>query len=229
LGVIGFMVLMLFVNGRPEAKEAAKPARQAPVTMADAARLMRKPEFRRLVIIGGFLGLVTISDAFLYLGLQRRIEFNTALFPLLYVGTAVSFMILAIPVGRLADRYGRLRVFVVGYVLLLISYLALLPHTVTPLALVACLAIFGAYYACTDGVLMAAATGMLPEDLRASGMGILVTSTSLGRLGGSILFGALWTVIGMTNAAIVFGCGLAVMILVAAVAMRSATPAPENV
>ncbi len=45
------------------------------------------------------LSLTSVSDAMLYVGLQRKIDFAPAVFPLLYVITAVAFMGLAIPVG----------------------------------------------------------------------------------------------------------------------------------
>jgi hypothetical protein len=53
--------------------------------------------------------------------------------------------------------------------------------------------LFGAYYAATDGVLMALASIVLPEDLRTSGLALLTTATGLSRLLSSILFGLLWT------------------------------------
>jgi hypothetical protein len=55
------------------------------------------------------------------------------------------------------------------------------------------LLLFGAYYAATDGVLMAIASSYLAEDVRASGLALLTTVTSLARFFGSVLFGALWT------------------------------------
>jgi hypothetical protein len=79
-----------------------------------------------LLVIGAALGLATISDGFLYLTLQRRLDFNIGFFPLLYVATALIFMLLAVPAGSLADRIGRGRVFVGGYVLLLVVYALLL-------------------------------------------------------------------------------------------------------
>ena len=44
------------------------------------------------------------------------------------------------------------------------------------------LGLLGAYYAATDGVLMAMTSAVLPESLRTSGLGVLTTVTSLGRL-----------------------------------------------
>ena len=75
--------------------------------------------FRRLAVVGTVLGLFTIADAFIYLTLKQRATFGTTYFPLLYVGTAVSYVVLAIPLGALADRVGRSRVFLAGYTLLL--------------------------------------------------------------------------------------------------------------
>ena len=56
--------------------------------------------------MAGVLALLTVGDGFIYLSLQSRDGFATQWFPLLYVGTNVAYMSLAIPVGRLADRVG---------------------------------------------------------------------------------------------------------------------------
>ena len=109
------------------------------------------------------------------------------------MGTALVFMVLAVPMGRLADRVGRGRVFVGGYVLLLCVYSSLLVSSISPFALVLYLAAFGTFYAATDGVMMALAGALLPEELRASGMGLLTAVVATSRLFGAVLFGALWT------------------------------------
>ena len=67
---------------------------------------------------------------------------------------------------------------------------------------------------------MAIASGRLPESLRATGLGVLVTATSLGRLLGALVFGALWTWVGLEDAVIVFGATLALSILLATVVLR---------
>ncbi len=165
---------------------------------------------------------VTVSDAFLYLALQRRLDFDTTLFPLLFAGSACAYMLLAIPIGWLADRLGRMRVFVAGYVLLLLVYTALLVPSVGVAGLALYLLLLGAYYACTDGVLMATASALVPEELRASGLAVIVTATSLAKLVAAILFGLLWTVAGLATATIAFGAALALVIALAALAFRRA-------
>jgi MFS family permease len=126
-------------------------------------------------------------------------------------------MLLAIPMGQLADRVGRARVFVGGYALLLVVYSALFVPHLGAGEMVLYLALLGAYYAATDGVLMAAASGMLPEEKQGSGLGLLLTATTLAKLAASLTFGLLWTTVGLEVAAIVFAAGLAIATTVAAV------------
>jgi MFS family permease len=215
--VIGLGVLGLFVENRTSAvpgESVVKPSLRA------ALGLLRAPELRVLVIAGSALGIVTISDAFLYLGLQQRLDFSSGLLPLLYVVTSLIYFVLAVPFGRMADRIGRGRVFVGGYALLLVVYALLLVPSVGLPELMVCLVLFGAYYAATDGVLMALASPTLPENLRTSGLALLTTATSLTRLVASVLFGALWTWWGIEPAVAVYLGGMVLALLVTGVLFR---------
>ena len=148
------------------------------------------------MVAAGLLALFTASDAFVYIGLQKRGSLALNLFPLLYVGTALFYLILAMPAGHLADRVGRRAVYLVGQTLFIGIYAVLLTQNAGLLSVLA-LPLLGAYYACTDGVLMAAASMELEEHLRTSGLALLTTVTSLAALVSSVLIGALWTVSGM--------------------------------
>jgi MFS family permease len=221
--IIGVAVISLLVRDLRTAPENP-PSRRA--AMASALGLLRVPAFRRLTLAAGALGLATLSDGFLYLGLQDRMGFAPRYLPLLFVGSAVVFMVLAVPMGRLADRVGRGRVFVGGYLLLLGVYSSLLVPAISPAALVFYLAAFGAFYAATDGVVMALAGSLLPEELRASGMGLVTAVVAAARLFGALAFGALWTLGGVDTAVIVFAATLAAAILLATavVVRREAAP-----
>lgn len=193
---LGLAVLLLLVQGR-RAAGRERPA----FSLRAALRLLRQPGFRVLVLAGGGLGLATISDAFVYLTLQRRVGFDARFLPLLFVATAFGYLVLAAPMGRVADRFGRRRVFVGGYCLLVLVYLALLAPGVGTALIVAVLVAFGAYYACTDGVMSALASDALPEMRRATGLALLLSVIALSRLVGSIAFGAVWTLTSSVQAA----------------------------
>jgi MFS family permease len=221
--MVGLAVIALLVRDARVAP-SNPPSRRA--AMASALGLLRVPAFRSLTLAAGGLGLATLSDGFLYLGLQDRMGFAPRYLPLLFVGSALVFMVLAVPMGRLADRVGRARVFVGGYLLLLCVYSSLLVSSISPAALVIYLAAFGTFYAATDGVVMALAGALLPEELRASGMGLLTAVVAAARLVGAIAFGALWTLGGVDLAVVVFAAllGGAIVVATAVVVRREAAP-----
>ncbi|MDQ3944406.1 MAG: MFS transporter [Actinomycetota bacterium] len=210
--LIGLGVLFCFVQNRSPAVAAgaAKPS------WRDVAGLLAVPRFRRLVIAGGLLGLVTISDAFIYLVFQRRTGMSSRPFPLLFVGTALAYLALAVPLGRLADRLGRAPVFVAGHVILVGAYVILRMGGPGFLTVLLLLGLLGAYYAATDGVLMALASTALPPELRSSGLALLTTVTSLTRFAAALVFGLMWTWRGPAGAVVVFLVGVVVAVPVAA-------------
>jgi MFS family permease len=218
--LIGLAVLVLFVQNPAERKEAraAKAAREEapPLTWRTIASLLAVPQFAAVIAAAGALALATMSDGFVYLGLQKNLGFGLHDLPLLYVATSVVYMALAVPVGRLADRVGFKRVFVLGYLLLLVVYAALvIPGIGSAASLVVILA-FGAYYAATDGILAALSSSLLPEDVRASGLSLVMTATSLARLLASVLFGAIWVLVGVRAAVAVFAVGIVLAAIFAA-------------
>jgi MFS family permease len=148
--------------------------------------------------------------------LQRSAALPVAWFPLLFLGTALTYLALAVPAGQLADRIGRGRVILLGYLLLLAACLCLLASQQHKLWAALALALLGAYYACTDGVLMAAVSAWLPSELRASGFAMITTATGLSRLIGSALFGVVWNAWSLPVAVAVFAGALAVALLITA-------------
>ncbi|HEY0000506.1 MAG TPA: MFS transporter [Actinoplanes sp.] len=194
IAAIGVLVLVLFV--RDQRTEAPAGAR---ATKLDFRRL-RHGRVRLLLIAATLLGLGTIGDGFVFLLLSRRAELATGWFPLLAVGTSLAYLILAVPLGALADRVGRIRVFLGGYAALLAVYLLLgttaggLPGLVTALIL------YGGFYAATDGVLMAVAGPLLPPEIRTTGLALIQTGQALAYLVSSVLFGLAWQWWGATGA-----------------------------
>jgi MFS family permease len=221
--IVGLGVIVLLVPG-----QSARTAREPGPSLRGAADLLVVPRFRALVVAATLLGAATISDAFLYLALQRHLELAPMTFPLLFVGASLAYMLLAVPVGRLADRVGRGRVFLAGYALLLPVYGSLLMPAAGLSALALGLALVGASYAATDGVLAALASASLEEEVRGSGLAVLTTATNLARFLASVGFGALWTWAGLNTAVIICGIALAGAILVTAAVLITTREQPSH-
>jgi MFS family permease len=190
VAIVGVGMLVLLVDESPRAGDAGD--RRAAASLRAMWALIVDRRFRRMTIIGALLSATVMSDAFLYVMLQRATGIPPETLPLLYIGTSCAFLLLAVPAGQVADRIGRARVFLFGHVLMVAVYAILAVAHVGVGALVICLVAHGAYYAATDGVLPALASAMIPAEQRATGLGALSTATSLAKLAGSVIAGAIW-------------------------------------
>ncbi|MET1044817.1 MAG: MFS transporter [Microbacteriaceae bacterium] len=221
--ILGVALLGLLVPGNRRATAAAVASGSVsePRVRFRWAQL-RDPRLRKLLIAAGLLGLLTIGDGFIYLLLQSRGAFAAEFFPLLYVGTNVAFLALAIPLGRLADRIGRARIFVLGHLALLGAYVvAAIPVSGVAIT-VLCLLLLGAFYAATDGILAALASQFTPPEARATGIASAQTVVAVSRLVASTGFGLLWFVWGRESA--ITGVAVALAVVIPAAALLLATP-----
>ncbi len=215
--IIGVAVIALLVE--PSVR-GAPSTESPPVSSQIVVQLLARPNFRALVFLSSGLALTTLSDNFIFLALQRGFGLSLGLFPLLYVGTALVFMVLAIPIGRLADRLGRHRTFIAGYGLLVVVYGLLMLPGLPPIFSLGILVLQGVYYAATDGVLVALASAIVPEQWRTTGLAVMTTGSGLARLLASIGYGALWSYLGPSQALGIFILGLSMSVLFAWVFLK---------
>jgi MFS family permease len=212
------------------AAEADEPANRKGAlrrTLREFTGLTKGSAYRRLLGVGALLSLTTISDGFVYLTMKERVGIGAAMFPLLFVGTAAIYLVLAIPFGRLADRVGRGRVFLGGHALAVFGYLALWLLPPGPVLVAAVLALVGAYYAATDGVLPALTAPLVPDRVRASGIAGIQTVMAVGSLASAALFGVIWSQFGRQSAVAVFAAGLAVAIVLAVRLLANLPAGPD--
>lgn len=212
--LIGLAALVLAV---PDLRgPAKKPVRAPRLRLSDFAH----PAIRRVLAAAGLVGLFTVGDGFIYLVLADRGSIGANYFPLLFVGTNAAYLALAVPLGQLADRIGRGKIFIGGQAFLAAAY-ALTASGMSGVVVVALvLACLGTFYAATDGVLAALATRAIPEERRATGVAAAQTVVALTRFCCSVLFGLLWTQLGATTALLVMLTGLVIAAPVAAVSLR---------
>lgn len=248
IAIIGVGAILLFVPARvPEAEQhTPSPAElkaadhvRCPacrstgthcpksVSLGTIVHLLGEGRFRALVLAGAVLSLVTVSDSFIYLTLQRRLNIGLSAFPLFYVGTSLVTSLFAIPCGRIADRFGRVRMMLAGYVVLAVVYgVLLLPPTATLVLVAATVLGLGLFYAATDGVLTALAAAELPLSHAGSGLAILATATNLARLAASVVFGFLWSRASMGSATACYLVALTVALICVALFLKRGIAGP---
>jgi MFS family permease len=218
--VVGLAVLGLFV---PRTRRDVAPV--GGLRRAVMRDVLRNASVRRLTIATMVLGMTTISDAFVFLSYRRVADIGFEFFPLLFTGSALVYLLLAVPAGRLADRIGRRLVFVGGFGCLALVYVSLLNELQGASGLLVVVIGLGAFYAATDGVVMAAASELLGPSTRASGLALVATGTSLGRAIAAAAFGLLWARYGPDVA---LWCFIIAVPVAMVIAWLLTSPTPSN-
>ena len=95
--VIAVVVLALFVR---------QPAGTAVRRPGLSWNVVRDRQVRRAILLTALLGVCTVGDMFLFVGVQKSAGLPAGVLPLLPLVTALTFMLAAAPVGKLADRVG---------------------------------------------------------------------------------------------------------------------------
>jgi MFS family permease len=188
IAAIGLVVFCLYVTDHK-----AELRERSATSLSAAFALLRQTWFIRTGIAVALLSLAWVSDTFVYLTLAHRMDLTASEYALLATGTMGTFVLMAIPVGRLADRVGRWKVFVVGHLLLVASYALLATSVPNGVLLAAALVLPGIAYAATDGVLMAFCGPRIPVALRTSGLAVMQSIGAVAGFGSSIAFGIAWS------------------------------------
>jgi MFS family permease len=186
-GLLAF-VLVLFVQER-------RTPVTAEVKIAVGPRQLPRDYWKYLVVIALF-GLGNSSNAFLILRTQD-IDASLDQTILIYAGFNLVAALISYPAGSMIDRWGGKNVLLGAFVIFLIAYLGF--ASPSNIALVAALFAFSGLY---QGIFRAAgktmAASLVPEELRASGVGWYNTTVGLLQLVASVIAGVLWDRVGHT-------------------------------
>jgi MFS family permease len=153
------------------------------------------------------------SNTFLLLR-AGELGFTAGQVILLYLVFNVAASALAIPSGKLSDRFGRSRILVPGYLIYGLVYLGFAFISSKP-AIIALFAAYGAYNAFVSGAERAFIAENAPAGLKGTVLGIYGMLQGIGLLLASIIAGLLWDTVG-SGAPFLFG---GVMGLVSAAAV----------
>jgi len=220
--LVGVAVIWLFAQEKPQ-RDLAKTERPR---ILDQWRDVKDTRgVAGIAVAVALLSVVTVGDAFIYLMLQKASNFDARYFPLLFVGTALVYLLLAVPLGRLADRVGTRPVFLAGNVLLIAMYLVLAFTGLGFAASLACLGLLGAYYAATDGVVPAMVSQLVGPHIRASGIAFITVVIAVARMVSALVFATLFETLGRTTTMVVLAAAMAVAIAASTQLITSQEPA----
>lgn len=155
-------------------------------------------EIRGVLGLMLLFGLANSSDAFLVLR-AREAGFGVRGILLLFLAFNGLAALLAVPAGRLSDRFGRVRFLATGWLVYALAY-ASMAWATGPGVFGGSLLAYGAFYGLTEGVEKALLADLLLPEHRGTGFGAFQTATGLAALVASPLMGLWMTAFGSRSA-----------------------------
>ena len=150
---------------------------------------------KKFIFIVGSLFILGLGALPIGLVILKAKEIGSiAQVPLMYFVYSLTFVIVAVPIGKLADRIGEKLVIAGGFTFAALSYIGL-AFTGNIAALTLLFMMLGVYSACTDGMQRMLAAKSLYGEFAATGQGFLNMALGFSSLGAGIIGGLLWTVV----------------------------------
>jgi len=182
-GMIAVILIILFIQ---EKKRQPKPEAERPRLSLD--HFDWKVKF--FIVIATLFALGNSSDAFLILRAQQ-IGIPALTIPVVYLVFNLVYSLSAIPAGMAADRFGKKRIILLGFVLFAGLYygFAVAKDASTIWVL---FGLYGLFMGFTEGIQKAFLATIIPPDFKATAFGVYAAAVGLAMLPASLIAGWLW-------------------------------------
>ncbi len=182
-GAIAVLLIIFFISEK----------KKVSIAHAERPKLMFKHfdwRFKFFVSIATIFAIGNSSDVFLILRAQQ-IGIPTLMIPVVYLLFNLIYSLSAIPAGIAADRLGRKRVILLGFILFAILYYGFAIAKDTA-AIWALFAFYGLFMGLTEGIQKAFLATIIPSDFKATAFGVYNTAVGLAMFPASLIGGWLW-------------------------------------
>ena len=182
-GAIAVLLIILFIT---EKKKGSLPHSERP-------KLTLKHfdwRFKFFVLIATLFAIGNSSDVFLILRAQQ-IGIPIVMIPIVYLLFNLVYSLSSIPAGIAADRFGKKRVILLGFVLFSVLYYGFAIARDTS-AIWALFAFYGLFMGLTEGIQKAFLATIIPSDFKATAFGVYNTAVGIAMFPASLIGGWLW-------------------------------------
>lgn len=178
------LLMFLFIKE----KNTAYPQKERTGFLNQFKNLDQK--LKMYLLISMIFTLGNSSNSFLLLRANTA-GFDATSVILLYFIYNVTASLLAIPFGRMSDRFGRKNILITGYIIFAVVYFGF-GIADTKMGFMLLFMLYGIYTATTAGVERALITDIAPADLKGTMLGLQQTIVGISLFFASIIFGFLW-------------------------------------
>lgn len=182
-GLIAVLLIIFFITEK----------KKSVVANADRPKLTFKHfdwRFKFFVAIAGLFALGNSSDVFLILRAQQ-VGISTVMVPVVYLLFNLVYSLSSLPAGIAADKFGKKRIILLGFVLFAILYYGFaVAGDTTDIWLL--FGFYGLFMGLTEGIQKAFLSTIIPADFKATAFGVYNTAVGLATLPASLIGGWLW-------------------------------------
>jgi MFS family permease len=186
-GVIAVLLIIFFIKEQKnKSAKAQKPGTSALLHF----RANLDWRFKAFVFIAAIFAIGNSSDVFLILRAQQ-IGIQTTMIPVVYLFFNLIYSLSSIPAGIAADKFGKKRVILTGFILFAILYygFAVAPDAKSIWVL---FGFYGLFMGLTEGIQKAFLATIIPQDFKATAFGIYNTVVGLAMFPASVIGGYMW-------------------------------------
>jgi MFS family permease len=153
-------------------------------------RTENKP-FVFLLIVSGIFGLGAFNFSFILLK-ASDLEIEESFIPIIYAIINIAHTAIGIPSGILADRIGKEKVLIIGYLVFVTSTILMTILTENPLYAYILASVFGIYFGITETVQRAIIPKYVSSELRGTAYGLYNLVAGVTFFVANVIFGFLW-------------------------------------
>jgi MFS family permease len=182
-GVIAVLLIIFFITEK----------KRAVAIHADRPKLTLKHfdwRFKCFVLIASLFAVGNSSDVFLILRAQQ-VGVSTLMIPVVYLTFNLVYSLSSIPAGMAADKFGKKRVILLGFVLFAFLYYGFGVATGTKTIWVL-FGLYGLFMGLTEGIQKAFLATIIPLDFKATAFGVYNTVVGIAMFPASLIGGWLW-------------------------------------
>jgi MFS family permease len=196
-GIIAVLLIIFFIKEKKTERESIKESSHKDCKIPLNPSLVKGGtgglfdwKFKFFVLIAALFAIGNSSDVFLILRAQQ-VGIPMVMIPVVYLLFNLVYSMSAIPAGMAADRFGKKRVILLGFILFAVLYygFAIAEDTATIWVL---FSLYGLFMGLTEGIQKAFLATIIPADFKATAFGIYSTAVGFAMFPASLFGGWLW-------------------------------------
>jgi len=182
-GALAVLLILLFIKEKKRAVPHPKSRPKLSLAHFDW-------RIRFFIVIATLFALGNSSDVFLILRAEQ-IGIPAVMIPAVYLTFNLIYTFSAIPAGIAADRFGRKRIILLGFILFAFLYYGF-AVVESSAAIWWLFGLYGLFMGLTEGIQKAFLASILPPDFKATAFGVYATAVGLATFPASLIGGLLW-------------------------------------